>query len=199
MIIQPWKLEPEHYQYEYSLNGLQRGGRFTGGIAKCIREPISDKTTISNKGDIYKFGSGYNEREFYDWKDWFLKYRKDKMKYWDKIKGVPKYARNQYAILMCRYKITRHKYRTFRDYGSHVMFISGSNPGKLRRYYQGCPANMRGEFPYFKINKGVTKVLSELGVLDLAKDLYSKYGNTEEARTLFIEAVQNKIHERRFI
>ncbi len=196
MIIQPWKLEPEHYGYEYRAFGIRMRSGNTQGSAECVREPISDKSTTHKKGDIYKFRSGYYEREFHDWKDWFLKSRKDKMKYWDKIPGIPKYARNQYAILMCRYRITRHKYRTFKDYGSHLMFITGSNPGKLRRYYQVCPAKMCGEFPYFNINKHVTKVLSKLGVIDLAKDLYSKYGNTEEARTLFIEAAQNKIHER---
>ena len=199
MIIQPWKLEPEHYHYEYSTFNVHIGGKNMGvqGIADCVREPISDESTTYKKGDIYKFGSGYDEVKFNDWKEWFLRSRKDKMKYWSKIKKIPKYARNQYAILMCRYRVTRYKYRMFRDYGSHMMFISGSNPGHLRRYYQGCPAVPCGHFPYFHMNKGVTKLFSKLGILDLAKDLYQKYGNTEEARTLFIETVQNKIHERR--
>jgi len=201
MIIRPWELEPEHYQYEYrSFGRVVRGqGMYIQGLAHCIREPISDINTTHKRGDIFKFGSGYNEVKFTDWKEWFLKTRKDKMKFWRKIPKIPKYARNQYAILMCRYRITRRKYKTFKDYGSHMMFISGSKPGKLRRYYQGCPANPCGHFPYFHINKGVTKLFLKLEILDLAKDLHQKYGDTEKARTLFIETVQNKIHERRSI
>jgi hypothetical protein len=166
------------------------------GLAYCTRKPISDENTEHKKGDIYKFGSGFHEVDFGDWKDWFLKSRKDKMKFWRKIIKIPKYARNQYAILMCRYKITRVKYRTFTDYGSHLMFISGSKPGHLRRYYQGVPAVNCGQFPYFHKNKVVTKLFSKLGIENLAQDLYLKYGKTEKARTLFIEEVQNKIHER---
>jgi hypothetical protein len=197
MIIQPWKIEPEHYQYEYRTFNNYRGRKLgMQGLAYCTREPVSDINTTHKRGDIYKFGSGYNEFKFDDWKDWFLKSRKDKMKFWSKIPGIPKYARNQYAILMCRYKITREKYNTFTDYGSHIMFISGSKPGHLRRYFLGCPATQCGHFPYFHINKGVTKAFSKLGILDLAKDLYQKYGDTEKARTLFVEKVQNKIHER---
>jgi len=195
MIIRPWELEPKHYQYEY-YRGRKMGRQ---GLVHCTREPVSDINTTHKRGDIYKFGSGYNETKFTDWKEWFLKTRKDKMKYWSKIPNIPKYARNQYAILMCRYKITREKYKIFTDYGSHVMFISGSKPGHLRRYYSRCPATLCGQFPYFHINKGVTKLFLKLGIINLAKDLYSKYGNTEEARSLFIETVQNKIHERRSV
>lgn len=195
MMIRPWKLEPEHYCYEYKRYGKIMNGML--GLAHCTREPMSDKDTIHKKGDIYKFGSGYNEVKFGDWKDWFLKSRKDKMKFWSKIPKIPKYARNQYAILMCRYKITREKYITFKDYGSHLMFITGPQAGHLRRYYQSIPAKPCGYFPYFYLNKRVEKLFLKLGIKNLAQDLYLKYGKTEKARTLFIEQVQNKIYERR--
>lgn len=193
MIIQPWKIEPEHYQYEYKYYGRKMGIQ---GLAYCTREPIPDENTILKRGDIYKFRSGYNEVVFNDWKEWFLKSRKDKIKFWSKIPEIPKYARNQYAILMCRYRITRRKYRTFKDYGSHMMFITGPQAGKLRRYYLRIPAKPCGHFPYFHLNKGVENIFSKLGIEGLARELYLKYGMTEEARTLFIEEVQNKIHER---
>jgi hypothetical protein len=199
MIIQPWKLPPENYQYEYrsfgmhTKSGIQMGLQ---GLAYCTREPISDINTTHKRGDIYKFRSGYNEVVFNDWKEWFLKSRKDKMKFWSKIPGIPEYARNQYAILMCRYRITRRKYRTFKDYGSHLMFITGPQAGKLRRYYQSIPAKPCGHFPYFYLNKGIKNLFLKLGIEGLAQELYLKYGMTEEARTLFIETVQNKIHER---
>ena len=107
------------------------------GIQSEINSPekIADYAYSTHK-DFASLGRiGSLIADFNDWKDWFLKSRKDKMKFWRKIIKIPKYTRNQYAILMCRYRITRRKYRTFKDYGSHMMFISGSKPGHLRRYY----------------------------------------------------------------
>jgi hypothetical protein len=181
MIIQPWKIKPEHYQYEYRVYNYYKRQMDMQGLAHCTRKPISDEDTIHKRGDIFKFGSGFNEIKFTDWKEWFLKSRKDKMKFWPKIPNIPKYARNQYAILMCRYKITRVKYRTFTDYGSHLMFITGPQAGHLRRYYQSIPAKPCGHFPYFHTNKVVKKLFLKLGVENLAQDLYLKYGKTEKA------------------
>lgn len=198
MIIQPWKLEPEHYQYEYSsyINRIGDRRMWLHGIALCVKETVSDHKTLYKKGDILKIDSGFYERKFSDWKEWFLRCRKDKEKYWTKRPNIPNYARNQYAMLMSGYKVTKQKYSTFVDYGNHIMFISGSNPGKLKRYYANSPFKHISSFPYTNIPSRAKKLLLNLEVIDLAKKLYQKYGNTEETRILFIEAVQNKINER---
>lgn len=104
--IQPWKLKPIEYSYQYK-HYISGRREYKTGIAHCIRKIVPDKQAFHKMGDICKFSSGFYECEFGDGRDWFLKTRKEKEQYWKPKPIIPKYARNQYAIMMARYSITR--------------------------------------------------------------------------------------------
>ncbi len=113
-----WDTETEEW-YAYS----GRYGRF-----RCVKESLKDSGRLSlRKGDIVKFGKGHLKKDF---REWFLT-GKDKKKYLERYTippyNVPKYAMNQYGIVVNRYKITKYKCLTFRDYGSIIMMITGKN------------------------------------------------------------------------
>lgn len=188
-MIRPWEEPPKHYTiYNKRYNETYQ----------CVRETMND-TTKWKRGDIIKFNSGYYEREFYDWRDWFLT-QKGKTKYWRRNLSIPKYVVNQYAIIMCRYRVTRNKSRhtqqtVFRDYGSHIMLISGKKIGKLKRLYATVPFTCVSSFPYVGLPENVKKIFCKFNTVNTPNELHSKYGNTLEARTLFIENLQNKISE----
>lgn len=110
-------------------------------------------------GDLIKFQHGFigfdrNE----EWQSWYLK-DEDLQKYLEenfpRHEKVPKYARNQYAIILARYKFTKFKCKTFRDYGSIVMMLTGSNVGHIRRFYNCSPWDRVDMFPYCNIEKHI--------------------------------------------
>ena len=184
-LIQPWKNKIVSYKrfskkYDYTYD--------------YTKEPITDEKTIWKRGDIIKFGSGFYEHDFDDWKDWFFRTKKEKEKYWQRIDSVPKYARYQYAILMCRCKITKYKRQaTMRDYTSHLMFLTGSGIGKIRVYINSHILKYVQSFPYNKRSKKINDIFHKLGVENRSQEIYNKYGNTCKARTMFIEEVQQNI------
>lgn len=184
-LIQPWKNKlitctriSKRYKYSYT----------------HTKEPITDEKTKWKRGDIIKFNSGFYESEFNDWKDWFFKTKKEKEKYWKLIPNVPKYARYQYAILMCRSKITKYKPNsTIRDYISHFMFLTGTEIGKMKVYINSSVFKFIKSFPYNKKSKKINDIFYNLGVENKLKEIYNEYGNTCEARTMFIEELQQNI------
>jgi len=184
-LIQPWKNKLISYErtskrYDYTY--------------KYTKEPITDEKTIWKRGDIIKFGSGFYEHDFGDWKDWFFRTKKEKEKYWQRIDSVPEYARHQYAILMCRYKITKYKpHSTIRDYNSHIMFLTGSGIGKIKIYVNSHIFKYLNSFPYNKKSKKIDNIFHDLKVENRSKEIYNKYGNTCESRTMFIEELQQSI------
>jgi len=182
-MIRPWEEEAERYRYSTRLHG----------IADCIREPIEDTYTIWKRGDIVKFGNGYFNS--YTYKDWFLN-DEDKILRMSRDKRIPFYAMNEYAVLMTRYRVVKNKYGSiFRDYGSHIMMITGSKIGKIRRYYACNPFEHVATFPYTTISDDIKHILSDLGMDKIANKLFKKYGNTSEARTIFVSKFQDKISE----
>jgi hypothetical protein len=183
-MIRPWEIEPESYSYSTRW----------GVTANCVNEVIED--TFGNswkRGDIVKFGSGYWDS--YNYKNWFLN-EEDKRHQLTRDTRIPKYAINQYAILMTRYRVMKNKEGSiFRDYGSHIMILTGQKTGKLRRYFSYTPYSLVGSFPYNNIANFVKKMLTDIGALPIATSINTKYGNTPKSRTLFLELLQNKIGE----
>lgn len=53
---------------------------------------------------------------------------------------VPIYARNEYAIIINKYRWVKHKReRTYCDYGNEIMMLTGDKIGHNRRYYTSTP------------------------------------------------------------
>lgn len=183
-MIRPWEAEVKNYTICSKRTDL---------TYDCIQEPMGDERTLWKRGDIIKFGSCYFNS--YDYKDWFLK-EEDKFKYMIKRPNIPMYASYQYAVMMCRYRVTKNKgYATYRDYGTHVMFISGTKPGRLKKYFATTPFNHIASFPYVDLSEDVKKIFSDLGIDKLPNELCKLYDNTTKARTLFASILQDKLSE----
>ena len=182
-MIRPWEVEPERYSYPTRHYG----------IANCVKEPIADVHTTWKRGDIIKFGNGYFGS--YDYKDWFLN-DEDKALRLSRDNRIPFYAMNEYAVLMTRYRVVKNKHGSiFKDYGSHIMMLTGSKIGKMRRYYSCNPFTLVDNFPYKQNDSVATDILTHLNAIDLANKLYSTYGNTPTSRTLFVDSLQIQISE----
>jgi len=182
-MIRPWEAEPERYSYPTRHHGT----------ANCVREPIEDVYTTWKRGDIVKFGTGYFGS--YDYKDWFLT-NEDKALRYSRDKRIPLYAINEYAVLIIRYRVVKNKHgHIFRDYGSHIMMLTGSKIGKMRRYYSCIPFELVDNFPYKRDDNVAIDILTHHNVMDEANALYSVYGNSPETRTLFVTLLQNKLCE----
>ncbi len=137
------------------------------------------------RGDIVKFNTGFYDWQFnqkYQWKKWFLS-KEDYLKALEKscfapISGnVPKYARLEFGMILSRYKWIKHKgHGIFCDYGSIIIMLTGSKPGRVRRYYVKTPYYLISRYPYDHImsyyaQRGVT--LPEVGRIQEAMN-YSK-------------------------
>ena len=107
-------------------------------------------------GDVVKFGhgiSGYRKSD--TWRNWFLTdddfdvyLKKNKLYH----RAIPASARNQYAIVLARYKWTKFKgYMNFTDYGTFIMMLTGSKVGHIRKYYVTTPWTHIGRYPYAKM------------------------------------------------
>ncbi len=107
-------------------------------------------------GDVIKFGDGISQRASAEtWRNWFLNdadldaYLKENRLYSYRI---PAYARNQYAIMLARYKWTKFKgFGKYIDYGSFIMMLTGSKVGYIRKYYITTPWTDIGQYPYTKM------------------------------------------------
>jgi len=112
-------------------------------------------------GDVVKFGKGYHVRKVDGWQTWFL----NKMDYHEHLKRnrcydrtIPAYARNNYAIVLARYKWTKYKdCCIFRDYGTFIMMLTGSKVGHIRKYYIKCPYQYIGRYPYTKMRYNLNR------------------------------------------
>ncbi len=106
-------------------------------------------------GDVVKFGNGFIPFANRRWESWFLdeKAKDDFMKRNHFVnKRIPVYARNQYAIILARYKWTKFKgYANYRDYGTILMMLTGDKIGHIRKYYTTSPYDEIGKYPYTKM------------------------------------------------
>lgn len=199
--MEPW----EHEQFDsYYENMTMIRGRWHGSSHRTRYETVEDSERLhTRKGDIIKFGSGYYERGFGDWRDWFLT-REQKKLFWQRRKDTAKYAINQFAIVANRYKWIKYKTTTWHDYGAILMFVTGDKPCKTRKYYVGSgPYNRISYFPhirkdgsiYVKMKKPFrvidkTWFLFNFNLSEFIINLLKNYGDTEECRDIFLDKIK---------
>jgi hypothetical protein len=107
------------------------------------------------------------------WPRWFIKSDEEYCNYLKKhcprTNIVPLYAHEQYAIIINRYRWIKEKYKTFYDYGSIIMMLSGKRIGHIRRYYVTTPWSFVAGHPYKKFaHPSFRKV-----VIPLVKDVFN--------------------------
>jgi len=196
--MNPW----EHYSTTERHEEINPGcGHYSNTYrsAPSLRARIYDAhfTTVPDnkqlrwrKGDIIKFDTGFHGFYSHDWKQWFLK-AKDKTKFLPVNKKIPKYARNEYAIILNRYKWIKYKgYSIYTDYGVIIMMLTGSKAGRVRRYYASSyPWTMVKEYPYKHCRKHIgVKLDIDYNLINTMKQINCAYEG-EQARDLFLSCV----------
>ena len=195
-MIKPW----EHESYSDIYCGSCWGRRISGGFKRTYSTVKDSPRLFLRKGDIIRFGSGYYEY-LRGWPEWFLVNREDKKKFWARD-ATPYYAQNQYAIVINRYKWEKHKYLTFTDYGVIIMMITGSQIGRIRKFYTDRPFKTKSIYPhnekvkgrFIKLKKPFNTIKDNLflpgfNLTSFINKLEKKFGDTEEARDLFLEKI----------
>jgi len=149
------------------------------------------KRFFYRKGDIVKLENGqrgFNQNHYTDWfltDEDYIKYLKSLPKE-KRLRTVPLYAVRQYAIIIGRYRITKYKYRTFRDYGITLMMLSGNGVGHIRRFYVCTPFVEKHNFPHKKI------IPSLKNFEDI---LLSHTNDSNEGRDELISAMSKKLNK----
>jgi hypothetical protein len=194
-MIKPW----EHESYSNTYYGYQYGQRISGGYKRTYQTVEDSPRLFLRKGDIIKFGSGYHET-LRGWPEWFLMSREDKKKFWRRD-ATPFYAQNQYAIVLNRYVWRKFKkFITYSDYGVIIMMITGPQIGRIRKYYNNRPFRTKSIYPhnekikgrFIKMKKPFKTIMDNLllpgfNITKFINKLEKKFGDTEEARDLFLE------------
>ena len=102
-------------------------------------------------GVVVKFGDGLLWPARKRWETWFLTGKeKETFLRRNRFKDpkIPIYARNQFGIILGRYRWIKHKYFKFYDYGSFVMMLTGDHVGHIRKYYTTSPYEKISYYPY---------------------------------------------------
>ena len=189
--MRPWEIQPIVEKEMVWKKWWQKAGH--SGIWK--KETVEDSPILAKrKGDIIKFPNGSLPG---DYRDWFLM-KKDIVKHLVPPYGIPKYAMNQYAIIVNRYRVTKIKYRIFRDYGVTIMMLTGEKIGRIRKYYARFPFKVISKYPHkkkkgffaqlkkpFKLNDR-NLFLGKYNLSDSLSEIYSVYGENEKGRNLFL-------------
>lgn len=159
---------------------------------------IEDRHYLSYwcRGDIIKLSSGYFGPPTQPWRKWFqpkedyLQYLHDNRR---RDKRIPLYARSEYAMILSRYKWTKHKYQIFRDYGTIFMMLTGSKIGHIRKMFASSPFTIFSEFPYGKPGSYVDTMLSRLPqhkeIRKIIRYVNTKVDNlnSQMAKNIFVE------------
>ncbi len=198
--MEPW----EHEQFNsYYDNRRMCWGMLHSSSHRTRYETVEDSERLATrKGDIIKFGSGYYERGFGDWRDWFLT-REQKKQSWQRRQDIPKYAIQQFAVVANRYRWIKYKScYIYQDYGVILMFVTGNNPCQVRKYYTGRPYKRVSYFPHIRKNGIYVKMKKPFKVVDktwflfdfnlseFITDILKKYGDTEECRDMFLKKIK---------
>lgn len=194
--MKPWEhAKPYSDEYE-GFNWRSRQST----IHKRVNYTVKDSPRLFlRKGDIVKFGSGYYEH-LRGWPEWFLISREDKKKFWPRD-STPFYAQNQYAIVVNRYVCKKFKrWVTYSDYGVIIMMITGPKIGHIRKFYTNRPFKTKSLYPhnekikgrFIKMKKPFRTIMDNLflpgfNITEFINKLEKKFGDTEEARDLFLE------------
>jgi hypothetical protein len=158
-------------RYHERRNGWTLGYRkYTFKINAQFKLLSDNNKCYWKRGDIIKFDCGYFNWKFdykYPWKRWFLN-PEDYLLEIQKSSAardlrVPLYARSQYALMVSRYKWVKVKpTKTYTDYGSVILMLTGLKAGKMRRYYTKTPFSLVTRYPYDEITPRVIKEIPEL-------------------------------------
>lgn len=146
-------------------------------------------------GDVVKFDDGFIQTG--TWKDWF--YTTDQKElYFRKHPKVPKYARDQYAIIMSRYKVTKDKMfdqiETYCDYGTILMFLTGAKPGHLKRVYMTNPFKKIASFPYDSdIPSSIKNILGFIN-LETLKKMNENTSRSLNLRRNYLSILKKKLN-----
>ena len=179
---------------ETSLYKAKKFSRYSERVAYSTAERRIEQLPETRKykvGDIIKWSNGFYQTG--TWMDWFIKEEERTEENFMEKKYIPKYARNAFGIILCRYRVTKVKYfAKFRDYGTYIMFLS-KTPGKKKKIYAFSPFDVVCRFPYVDMPECMHNTLEKLNLIDLPHILISKYGNTLNARMKFITEFYNRM------
>ena len=178
-MTKPWE-HKEFTEYHDRLDLVRHGRPFFRGSDRPFRAhytTVSDnKQLYYRKGQVVKFGCGFRTYWASGWENWFLT-EKEKLKRRPPDRKIPVYARDQYAIILNRYKWIKHKEMVYIDYGTIIMMLTGDRAGHIRRYYaQSPPFQKVSSYPYKGYRKyiGGAKVDTEYNLVKTAKKLFSR-------------------------
>lgn len=162
------------------------------------------------RGDIIILGSGYYGPPTAEWRKWFQP-KEDYLKYLHenrvRDKRIPLYARSEYALLLSRYKWTKHKDMIYRDYGTILMMLTGSRQGHILKIYASTPFDIYATFPYGQPGSFIDKMISKLPqhkeireIIEYVKSrltYHSTYDKlkTSLARSIFVEKMVDAFGE----
>lgn len=170
----PYKTAPNKYSY------------------KVIKEYIDDTPRQNcRKGDIVKFMDGAIPPWRESWVDWFAT-KKDQRKLWRRIPSIAKYADNQLAIIIGRYRKIKLKARqTFIDYGFVTMLLTGPKAGKTRHYWMQRPFVIKCRYSKNIKFKYMLKTIPP-EVIDI---FHQKHEDTNEGRNKMIHEIYKVFHK----
>lgn len=120
---------------------------------------LKDPTKPGKYPNIYKY-----KAEFQIVPDSLkLKYRIGDIIKFNSLPGVPIYAKNNYAIVINRYRWVKHKTeRTYCDYGTEILMLTGNKVGLKRRYFSMSPwKKIKKSDPDFKRLTQFAKTIEE--------------------------------------
>ena len=150
------------------------------------KEDIDHDKLKYRTGDLIRCKSAI--AEFHDYRDWYYK-DEEKIKFGiQKIKQLPIYGHKKLAIINKRYRVTKKKGHTYRDYGTEVIFLEGDKKGCKKRFFTCSPFNVISKYPHedlFNINLSkANPVLKKIFQIDIWKE-------DLDTRKDFIKQVQN--------
>ena len=129
----PW----EHSRYtKYYAANTWYGNSFTYRRTwMTVRD--NDKLNM-RKGDLFQIKDGIINKPN-DWKTWFLT-EEDYEKYIVYDSKIPSYCRNQWAIVLNRYRVEKLKNgRKYYDYGTINLILTGPKRGTIKRFFISVP------------------------------------------------------------
>lgn len=179
----PWEYQKYYDSQPYKARGWN-GETFTRGICETKFEYLNDnQIMVFRKGDIVQFNDGLIKKSYSNWKSWFLT-EEDLIKSYPKHPNTPYYVRNQYGLVIGRFRKIKFKYRIVYDYGVVIMMLSGDRIGYYRRYWsQHFPFKVVAPFGCKKeIYKNFTRKINS----NILKVLRKTYDNTNEGRDLLV-------------
>lgn len=197
----PWFIPTKEFTY----HGVNRPNQvFVATRSQAMDSP----KMVLRKGDILKYPSAYKIPSNQLWKEWFIK-KKDWPKHLPKKRWIPRFAHNQYAIVVNRYSIHRKKYRDFKDYGTTIMMITGPQILRIINIWNAYPfEKVVSKFPHKKRDNyrfGYIKLpfkkiegeifLDNYNISFLLEQCHKNYGEGEEARNLFLINLYEKLKE----